>query len=296
VNDHTVRDAYPIPLISDIFDNFGKAKYFTKLDVRWGFNNVWIKEGDEWKAAFITPQGLFEPLVMFFRLCNSPARFQRMMDVHFKKALETGRVRIYMDDIIIFAETKEELEYLTWIVLQLAREANLTFKPQKCEFEREEMEYLGATVREGEVVMDAKKVYKIQDWPAPKCKRELESFLGLANYYRRFIKDFSIITRPMHQLRNKDVKWEWTEAHQAAFNTTKTAMTTAPVLKLPDPTKPFKLTTDASDYATGAILMQEHDRKEHPVSFYSRTMNPAERNYPVHDKEMLAIQQAFKVW
>src|SRR5215469_9194751 len=144
--------------------------------------------------------------------------------------------------------------------------------------------------------MDADKVKAIQDWPTPGSVKEVERFIGLVNYYRRFIRNFSVIARPLHDLKRQDRAWRWGRDESEAFLTLKNALSTAPTLRIPDPEKPFRLTTDASDFATGAILTQEHEGVYHPIAYYSRTMLPAERNYPVHDKELLAIIDALHEW
>src|SRR5271156_3073693 len=149
LNDWTIKNAYPLPLISEIIDKLKDAKYFTKMDVRWGYNNVRIKEGDEWKAAFKTNRGLFEPTVMFFGMCNSPAMFQNLMDVTFADLIEKDWIIIYMDDILIFSKTKEQLHETTKLVLQRLRDNDLFLKAKKCEFAKEKIEYLGMIIEEG---------------------------------------------------------------------------------------------------------------------------------------------------
>jgi hypothetical protein len=154
----TVKNAYPLPLISDLINQLRGARYFTKLDVRWGYNNVRIKKGDEWKAAFRTNRGLFEPLVMFFGLTNSPATFQTMMNEVFQDLIAKGNVAIYLDDILIFSKTLEEHRRITRLVLERLRQHHLYLKPEKCEFERTRIEYLGLVISEGTVEMDPVKV------------------------------------------------------------------------------------------------------------------------------------------
>ena len=194
LNNWTVKNAYPLPLISDIMDKVKNAKYFTKMDVRLGYNNVRIHEGDEWKGAFKTKYGLFEPLVMFFGLCNSPATFQHMMDNIFIVQTAKGWMIIYMDDMLIFAETKEELTERTLEVLQLLRENDLYLKPQKCKFYVTRVEFLGFIIEDGKMIMDPIKLAGIADWPAPTTLRQLRSFLGFGNFYRKFIHHYSDLT------------------------------------------------------------------------------------------------------
>jgi len=205
LNQWTIKNAYPLPLISEIMDKIkaSGAKYFTKLDVRWGYNNVRIEEGDEWKAAFKMNFGLFEPTVMFFGLCNSPATFQAMMDHIFEDQVHEGWVIIYMDDILIFSKDKKTLEERTKRILQRLRKNDLYLKPKKCFFCLERVEYLGMIVEEGKLSMDQAKLKGIRDWPTPTTVKKVRSFLGFRNFYRRFIKKYSEVARPLNQLLEK---------------------------------------------------------------------------------------------
>lgn len=297
LNEITVKNSYPLPLISDVFERVKKARYFTKLDLRWGFNNVRIKEGDEWKAAFKTNRGLFEPLVMFFGLCNSPATFQTMMNDILRDFINRGVTLCYMDDILIFNEEKEEHRAVTMEILNTLRQHNLFLKPEKCEFEQERIEYLGMIFSGGKVEMDPVKVEGVRQWPIPKNVKELQSFLGFVNFYRRFVKDFSIIARPLHDLTRKDTPYEWSMAASQAFEKLKKIITSAPVLVFPTDNGQFRLEADASNYATGAILSQlQSDGKWHPVAFMSKSFTDAERNYEIYDKELCAIIRALEEW
>jgi Reverse transcriptase (RNA-dependent DNA polymerase) len=181
-------------------DKIKGAKFFTKFDVRWGYNNVRIKAEDQWKAAFKTNRGLFEPTVMFFGMCNSPATFQAMMDSIFSDMIEGRKVIVYMDDILIFAENQEELQERTKLVLQQLREHNLFLKPKKCEFNKTTMEYLGLIIQEGKLSMDPVKLSGIRDWPTPTTVKQVRGFIGFANFYRRFIKKFSELVLPLNNL------------------------------------------------------------------------------------------------
>ncbi len=294
----TVKNKYPLPLIPELIAKLGGAKYFTKLDVRWGFNNVRMKEGDEWKAAFRTNRGLFEPLVMFFGLTNSPATFQTMMDDIFEELITDGVVVVYLDDILIFTETIEEHRKVTRRVLELLENNKLYLRPDKCEFERTTVEYLGVIISHNSVAMDPVKVAGVAEWPEPTNKKEVQSFLGFTNFYRRFIQDFSQHARPLFDLTKKDEKWHWGADERSAFNGLKRSVTSAPVLISPDPTKPFRIEADSSDFATGAVLSQVllADEKWHPVAFFSKSLSPVERNYVIHDKEMLAIIRSLQEW
>ena len=184
-----------------------KAKYFTKLDICWGYNNVHIKEGDEWKAAFRTNHGLFEPLVMFFGLTNSPATFQTMMNDLFKTLIDEGVVVVYMDDILIFTESLEQHHETVRNALEILCTNYLYLKPEKCLFTQLKVEYLGLILSQGQVTMDPVKVAGVQDWLIPHNVTEVKSFLGFINFYRWFIKDFSHIAKPLNQLTKVDARW-----------------------------------------------------------------------------------------
>ena len=297
LNSITIRNRYPLPLFPDIMSRVNGAKYFTKLDVRWGYNNIRIREGDEWKAAFRTNRGLFEPLVMFFGLCNSPATFQTMMNDIFRNLVEEGVVSVYMDDILIFTKTLEEHRSVVKRVLQILEENNLYLKPEKCVFEKAKVEFLGFILSEDRIEMDPVKIEGVRKWPQPKRVKELQSFLGFINFYRRFIEDFSKIARPLHDLTRKDTKWNWEEKHQKSFETLKEKVTSAPILVQPDVSRPFKLETDASEFATGAVLSQLcDDGKWRPTGYLSKSLSDTERNYEIYDKELLSVVRALEEW
>ena len=254
MNDGTIKNAYPLPLISDLIDKLKGAKVFTKLDLRWGYNNVRIKDGDQWKAAFKTNRGLFEPMVMFFGMCNSPATFQNMMNDLFRDMIDKGWIVIYMDNILIFSDNLEDHQKRTLRVLQRLQENDLFLKIEKCFFEVTEIEFLGMIIRPGYIAMDEAKLKGIKDWPTPSTVKGVRSFLGFGNFYRRFISHYSDIARPLNDLTKKDKRWEWSEECQKAFETLKEKFAEAPVLLMPDHSKPFTIESDASKFATGAVL------------------------------------------
>jgi hypothetical protein len=177
---------------------------------------VRIKEGDKWKATFHTHQGLFQPQVMFFGLCNSPATFQAMMNHYFHRLISQGKIVIYLDNILIHSKTLVENIATTHKVLEILRENHLFLKPEKCLFHKTEIPYLGLIICEDSIKMDPKKVERILAWRTPNKKKELQSFLGFINFYRRFIKDFARIAQPLHRLTGK-VPWEWTQNCETAF-------------------------------------------------------------------------------
>ena len=226
---------------------------------------------------FKTNKGLFEPTVMFFSMCNSPATFQAMMDDIFVGMINERLVIIYMDDILIFAETKEELERITKMVLTKLQEHNLFLKAKKCEFCKQKIEYLGMVIEEGQISMDPIKLAGIQDWPIPSTVKQVRLFLGFGNFYQNFISHYSNIAKPLNDLTKKDKKFEWTEGCQTSFDTLKRCFTEEPVLLMPDHSKPFQIESDASKVATGAVLTQaDLNGNQHLVAFLSQTFTDTE--------------------
>jgi len=191
LNSMMVKNKYPLPLISELVSQLHGARYFTKLNVRWGFNNVHIKPGDKWKAAFRTNRGLFEPLVMFFGMTNSLATFQTMMNNIFQNLIAEGIVVVYLDDILIFTKMEEEHAQAVRRMLQVLKENKLFLCPEKCKFYKQRIEYLGLVISENEVSMDLVKVAGVQEWPTLENKTDVQAFLGFVNFYWRFIQDFS---------------------------------------------------------------------------------------------------------
>ena len=296
LNKHTVKNNYPLPLIAQLVDKLQGTKMFTKMDLRWGYNNIRIKEGDEWKAAFVCHHGAFEPLVMFFGLCNSPSTFQMMMNEIFADMEDV--IVVYIDDIMIFTKMDDPKEH-DKVVLEVLRhleENDLYVKPEKCTFCTTEVDFLGMIVGKNGIKMDQEKVNVVLDWPAPSNVKGVRSFLGLANFYRRFIQDYAQVARPLNDLLKKDVVFEWTETQQYAFDTLKRKFTTAPVLAYPDINCQFRLECDASNYATGVVLSILKEDKWHPIAYHSHSMSPEERNYLIADKEMLSVIRALEIW
>ena len=297
LNEITVKNAAPLPLIPDLVNKLQGAQYFTKLDVRWGYNNIWIKEGDEYKAAFKTTLSLYEPLVMTFGLCNAPATFQTFMNQIFEDLLDMGQVVIYLDDILIFTHTIDQLDRLIHKVLEHLEHHDLFLKPKKCFFDQKSIKYLGVIISKGQVKMDQAKVHSILHWPTPKTLKNIQAFLGFCNFYCHFVQDFSAIAHPLSQLTKKDTPFVWGDTQEKVFRALITAFTTVPVLALPDHTKPFWLITDASAFATGAILEQpDVFNWWHPIAYYSKSLQPTERNYKIHDLELLAIIRALETF
>ncbi len=227
-----IKNCYPLPLISELMDKLQGTKYFSKLNVQWGYNNVRIKDGDKWKAAFRTNRGLFKPTVIFFRLTNSPATFQWMMNDIFKDLIASGTVTVYLDDILIMSKTKEEHCRITHKVLKVLQKNKLFLKAEKCEFDTLETKYLGVIISEGSIQMDPVKIQGIAEWPIPAKKQQLQSFLGFTNFYQRFIKGYSKVVKLMTQLTGNN-PWKWGTAQQGAFDKLKRLLAEEVVLMIP---------------------------------------------------------------
>lgn len=292
LNEKTVDDKYPMPQIEDILDHLGKSVYFTTLDLKSGFHQIEMDPKHREKTAFSTDKGHFEFSRMPFGLKNAPATFQRAMNNILGDYIGTI-CYVYLDDIVIVGRNlKEHLENLG-LVLKRLSEFNLKIQLDKCEFLRKEAEFLGHIISADGVKPNPEKVEKILNWPIPKTEKEIKQFLGLAGYYRRFIKDFSKITRNMTKYLKKDTVLDLQDQQYVnAFNTLKTIISTDQVLAYPQFDKPFILTTDASDHALGAVLSQMQENIERPIAFASRTLNDTESRYATNEKEALAIKWA----
>jgi len=267
------------------------------MDLRWGYNNVRIKEGDEWKAVFTTLEGLFEPTVMFFGLTNSPAMFQAMMNELLRDLINTGKVAVFIDDVIVGTETEEGHDELVAEVVKRLEENDLYVKPEKYKWKVREVEFLEVVIGPEGIKMEKEKVKGVLEWLTPKCVKDIQKFLGLENYYRRFIKGFATVARPLHDLVKKEKKWKWTEREENAFKELKERFTKEPVLAAPDIDKKMRIEVDALDYVTGGVLSMEcRDGLWRPVAFFSKSLNETKRNYEIHDKEMLAIIRGLEAW
>jgi hypothetical protein len=303
LNSHTVWNQYPLPLIAQLIADLSGTNIFSKVDICQGYNNIRIKKGDEWKAAFKTKFGHWEPLVMFFCLTNSPSTFQEMMNVIYKDVIEKHTARgtiicIYMDDIAI-ATTGTLQDHIDAVrdILHVAEQHDLYFKLSKCTFHTSGIDYLGVIIEKGMTHMDPIKIAGIKNWPTPTKVKDVRSFLGFCNFYQPFIRGFAHLARPLNKLMRKDADWSWEMRHQNVFEELKTRVTTEPVLAHPVLTDPFELEVDASGFAMGAVLLQKkEDGKKHPIVYYSKTLNAAEQNYDVYDLELLAIVNAMDHW
>jgi len=208
INQWTIKNGYPLPLIADILDGVGKRKVFTKLDLRWGYNNIRIKEGNKWKAAFTTYIGAYKPTVMYFGLMNSPATFQTIMNDLCRDLINQGDTATFIDDILVATDMEEGHDKLVEEVLKRLEENDLFVKPEKCKWKVREVEFLGVVIGPKGVEMQKEKVEGVLNWLAPRNIKEVQKFLGLTNYYRRFIKDFARIAVPLHILVKKEQRWK----------------------------------------------------------------------------------------
>jgi hypothetical protein len=282
-------------LISGLLDRLCTEKIFTKLDLHGAYNLLRIRPGDKWKTAFRTRYGHFEYMFMPFGLTNAPAVFQHLMNDIFQEYMDEFVV-VYLDDILIFSKNQENHDKHVRLVFATLREHGLYAKLEKYEFNKSSVAFLGYVISLDGIFMDKLKVETIQCWATPSSVKDIQHFLGFANFYRRFIKGYSKITTPLTALTYKDKPFSWNPMAQAAFDTLKMAFTFAPILIHPDPTKPFIVEMDVF-FALGAILSQFGiDGLLHPVVFYSLKLTSAEINYQVYDKELLAIIMAFEQW
>ena len=296
LNKITKKDRYPLPLISDLLDTPRKARLYTKIDLRHAYHLVRVADGEEWKTTFRTRYGSFEWLVMPFGLSNAPAVFERFMNDIFSDLLDVC-VIVYLDDILIYSDDMSQHKKHVKEVLRRLRQHGLYANAEKCEFHKDTVEYLGFILSPNGLLMSKEKVQTIIDWPEPRKVKDVQSFLGFANFYRRFIFGYSEITIPLTRLTRKNAPWNFDSNCRAAFEKLKEEFTHAPVLTHWIPDAKIILETDASDYALAAIFsVYTPDGEIHPVAFHSRSFNPAELNYDTHDKELLAIFEAFKHW
>ncbi|SOV04157.1 uncharacterized protein UDID_17020 [Ustilago sp. UG-2017a] len=298
LNEITVKNRAPLPLIEEQLFLLRKARIYTKLDLRAAYNLIRIAKGDEWKTAFGTQLGLYEYLVMPFGLANAPAHFQSFINDIFRDIIGVYVV-VYLDDFLIFSDTEEShVKHVTEVLTRL-RSNRLFAKLSKCEFHIKTVEFLGYIIKPTGIEMDPEKVRTVKEWPMPASIHDIQRFLGFANFYRRFIAHFARIAKPLTSLvkpTERFKKFELPEEAQQAFHQLIQAFTSAGVLQHFDYHLPTRLETDASDFAIAGVLKQEHEERWHPVAFYSRKMSSAERNYEIHDKELLAVVACLTQW
>jgi hypothetical protein len=313
LNKQTIRNRWPLPRVGELFDRLWNGRFFSKIDLRTGYWQIRVHAESVAKTAFTSRFGHYEWLVLPMGLTNAPAAFMSLMENTFREELDKFVV-LFLDDILIFSESLEDHVAHIRTVLQRLRDNKLFAKRSKCEFFRSEVEFLGHYVGRDGLRMVNDKVRAVADWPTPATQKEVEQFLGLAGYYRPFIRDLSRIAAPLTELtgtsrktagsrtkpgaptKTKKKAFVWDGTHDVAFAAVKKAVISAPCLVLPDPSKPFVVQTDASGFATGAVLMQDQGKGMQPIAFMSKKMNGHETRYPVHEQELLAIVNAMKLW
>ncbi len=295
LNGITIKNSYPLPRIDELFDRLQGATIFSKIDLRSGYHQIRIAEEDIPKTAFRTRYGHFEFRVLPFGLTNAPATFMHLMHQIFGPFLDQF-VLVFLDDILVYSKTPEEHERQVRQVLDLLRQHQLYAKLSKCELCKPSVEFLGHIVDAQGLHMMEDKVKALIEWPVLKSVDDVRSFLGTVGYYRKFIRMFSDVAAPLTALLHTGAKFEWLEPQQQAFEALKQAVTQQPVLILPDLERPFVVTTDASGYAVGATLSQDQGVGQQPIAFLSKKMLPAEKNYAVHEQELLAIIIALREW
>jgi len=294
----TIPNRNPLPLMQELQDRVQGAQWFTKMDLKNRFHLVRMRAGNEWKTAFRTRYGLFEFQVIPFGLTNAPSTFQDMMNHVFSDMLDVG-VLAYLDNILVYADTEESYDRTIKEVLKRLQTNGLAISPEKCIWKAKEVEFLGYIIGREGIKMSGEKVEAVLGWRTPGSLTEVQSFLGFANFYRRLIRDYTQVARPLMELTKKEKgkEWAWNTEAETAFRELKQRFTTAPILAHFNPMRPVLIETDASDFALGAILSQQDEEgRLHPVAFHSRKFQPAEINYEIYNKELLAVVDAFKHW
>ncbi|GBN95947.1 Retrovirus-related Pol polyprotein from transposon 297 [Araneus ventricosus] len=271
LNEITIKDSYPLPRIDDTLDALNGSQWFSTLDLKSGYWQVEIQPEDKEKTAFTTGQGLWQFMVMPFGLCNAPATFERLMETVLR-GLTSEACLVYLDDIIIVGRTLQEHLNNIRKVFQRLQKANLKLSPEKCRFFRKEVSYLGHIISADGVKTDPEKTKAVVDWPRPETVHDVRSFLGLCTYYRRFVRNFSAIARPLHKLTEARSNFNWTEECEKSFNSLKQALITSPVLTYPRTDKEFILDTDASNEGIGAVLSQKIGNEECVIAYFSKSL------------------------
>ncbi|GJP56412.1 hypothetical protein CLOM_g15473 [Closterium sp. NIES-68] len=293
LNKQTIK--YPIPRIDDLLDQLRGAMVFSKLDLRSGYWQIRMADNSIHKTTFRTRYGSYEYLVMPFGLTNALATFQAEMN-HILRPLLDECVVVYLDDILIYSrDIKQHVEHLRR-VFEILRRERFYVKLSKSEFALEKVQFLGHMVRAQGVHVDPKKIKVVRTSKTPENVKELQQFLGFANYYNRFVPQYAKLAAPLTNLLKKNTPYKWEPKHQEAVEQLKQALTSAPVLILPDPERDYVIDADASDQPVGAVLMQDQGNGLQPIAYLSKKLHGAELNYPIHDKEALAIVIAFKAW
>lgn len=295
LNKKIVPDKFPLPRIEEILEGLGRAKYFSIMDMHSGFHQIRLAKESRPATAFSTDTGFYQWTVLPFGINIAPASFSRMMTIAFS-GLSPQQSFIYMDDLIVIGISENQHLNNLKAVFEMCRENNLKLNPEKCDFFKSEVTFLGHNCTSDGLKPNPNKIATINKYPTPKNKDEVTRFHAMANYYRRFIPNFSTISYPLTYLRKKRVPFLWTNECENAFQQIKQILTSSPILTYPDFTKQFKVTVDASQMGCGAVISQEHDGCDLPISFISRTFKKGEINKAIIEKELLAIHFALKTF
>lgn len=295
INQHIVKDRFPLPLIEDVLDKLQGAKYFSAIDLRNGFFHVLIADESTKYTSFVTHNGQFEFLKCPFGLCNSPAVFQRFIAHIFRDLSMRNIVVYYMDDLIVLSENEEQGIERLRLVLEVARDYGLEIKRKKCQILQRKVQFLGVIIEDGKVQPSSEKSDAISKYPKPTTVKQVQAFLGLTGYFRKFIPSYSVIAKPLSDLLKKERIFQFGENEEQAFETLKQSLSSQPVLCLYKQGAETELHTDASKFGYGACLMQKSDdNKLHPVYYMSKKTTPAEERYSSYELEVLAVIQAVK--
>lgn len=287
----TIVAKYPVPVVEEILDELAGSKWFSKLDLRAGYHQIRLAEGEEYKTAFQTHSGHYEYKVVPFGLAGAPPTFLDAMNSTLKPVLRECAL-VFFDDILVYSDSfVQHLQHLQQ-VFALLRKDQWSLKRSKCSFAQQELAYLGDTISAKGVSTDQSKVKEVAQWPTPTNVKEVRAFLGLAGYYRRFVRHFGMIAKPLTTLLKKREQFVWNTNTENAFQALKQALISAPVLALPDFTKAFTIETDACDLGVGAVLQQEG----HPIAYLSKPLGPRTKGLSTYEKEYLAILLAVDRW
>jgi len=291
LNEITHWDSYPLPLIEELQNQLGQAKWFTSLDLKEAYYQVRMKKGEEWKTAFWTRYGHYEYTVMPFRLKNAPATFQRLINDTLREYLDDFAIT-YLDDILIYSDDLEAHRRHVQKVLEKLREKVLYVKKSKSKFEIKEIEFLDYIIWPEQIEKNLKKMNAVRNWPSSKKVKEVQAFLDLTNYYWKFVLNYTRIVEPLTRLTHKNERWHWDKKQKNVFCALKESLSETAHLRIPNSACEKILETDALNFAVEACLYQIENRQQRPIAYQSRKLSEPEERYEVHDKELLAIVKA----
>jgi len=295
LNEITRQDSYPLPLIKELQDRLGRAKWFTSLNLKEAYYWVQMKKGEEWKTAFWTRYEHYKYTVMLFGLKNAPATFQRLINDTLREYLDDF-VITYLDDILIYSDNLEMHRSHVHKVLRKLNERTLYVKKSKSRFETKEIKFLDYVIQFEQIKKDPEKTNAVRNWPSPKRVKEVQAFLELMNYYQKFVPNYAKIAEPLTQLTHKNKRWHWDKKQKNAFHALKESLSRTAHLRILNSTCKKVLKTNASNFTVGACLYQIEDEQQRPIAYWSRKLSEPEERYEVHDKELLAIVKALQDW